>query len=350
MDYTMRLGGKSIASVNERTRLYKDPSYTIRAVKAIVGGNDTDEGLADSMGVSPNSVPNYTHDPRALGLIGKRDGVYQATDKAKRLVQLQDDSVLRDPFLQLNGVGTITERLQEEGTISFEQLGRIIAFETGSNATEEGTFRDYGRVYASWFDHLELGHKAEQKLFESEDIADEQASIENQLKNPHGPLHPKVTPDAVLEALTYLDEIESRDVLADEIDHTERWVAKILGSCYALQLAEPDPPAGFRLTDRGKSIRTASKGQKTAVLRDLFLEIPLVRAFCNRIPDGEFTTGEVMKQVSEDYGQGWSEGTIRTKSKRLYSWLIYTDLAREVKQGTLEPTDRLRDTEIPDVQ
>jgi hypothetical protein len=55
-----------------------------------------------------------------------------------------------------------------------------------------------------------------------------------------------------------------------------------------------------------------------------------------------------MKQVSEEYGLGWSEGTIRTRAKRLYQWLIFTNLVEEKKQGILEATEKIPQGNLQD--
>ena len=59
------------------------------------------------------------------------------------------------------------------------------------------------------------------------------------------------------------------------------------------------------------------------------------------MPSGEFKNKEVMQQVSEDYSLGWSEGMVRTRAKRLYQWLLFTQLAEEESQGVLVATDKM---------
>jgi hypothetical protein len=326
-------------------RLYKYPESTESVLKAILGGATTQDTIAEELEVSKNSVHNYTHDPRILDIVQKQDGEYHVANEARRFIQLQDRDVLKEPFLNLYGVKQIKEQLDDEGELSFDQIGRTIAFETESTATDPKTFREYGRVYSNWFEYLDLGFCGQNSIATDQESLDT-INRENPLQNPHGGSSPKVRPNKVLEAISQLDDANSKAELAEVLDYSDRSTTKILSTCYALQIAERDRQNGFRLTDLGNDLRTASQGERQKLIRDALLDIPLVCAFSNRVPDEEFTVMEVMARVSEDYDQGWSESTIKTKGKRLYQWLIYAELAEEVNRGTLKPTSILKNRKI----
>lgn len=335
------------ASSMTNTRLYNRPPKVLETLSTVVGGATSNHEVAEELELSENAVKNYIHDVRGLELVEKRNGELNYTKEARRVVQLQDDEILEEKFLELPGVTGILERIDKERSISFEDIGRLVAFETESNATDPNTFRAYGLVYAKWLEYLEYGYIGKNAVYDDvEEI--NQASSSHVLENPHGAISPKVRPNTVIESIPYITEVESTEELAERLDYTERWTRKILSTCYALQLAESNSRIGMELTDTGKELRTASEGRRSKILRDALLDIPFVQAFCIRVPEGKFSVADIVDRVSTDYGKGWSEGTIKTKGKRLYQWLIFTELAEEVNQGTLIPTDILKNCEITD--
>lgn len=323
-------------TTTSKTRLYFPPSHTLDTLKAVISGSKTEEQIADELGISPNTAKNKVHDPLHLGLIERDGEKYEGTDEARRLVQLQDDDVLEDRFVDLPGVESVLERL-ENGGATAEEIGRIISFETDSGATDTETFKQYGRVYAQWIHRLDLG-----------EVEENNSQSQHPLENDRGANNPRVPPQKVIEALRVIDEVETRAKLADRLDYSERYTQKILTTAYALKVAQTERGDGFSTTKTGRTLTTTSQGKQRELLRDNLLEIPLVQAYCNRVPSGEFKNQTVMEQVSEEYGLGWSEGTIRTRAKRLYQWLIFTRLAEEKKQGTLEATDKMPRGNLPD--
>ena len=319
-----------------KPRLYRPPSHTLDTLRAIISGNRTTEQIADELGVKPNTAKNKIHDPLHLGLIEANDGTYEATDDARRLVQLEETEILKDQFVELPGVGDVLDRL-ENGGITTEEVGRIISFETESGAADTERFTEYGRVYARWIHHLGLGA-----------VEDRTPESQHPLENPRGANNPRVRPPKVIEALRVLDDVDTKAELADRLGYSERYTQKILGTCYALGLARAEQRGDFATTGTGRTLTTTSKGKQRELLRDTLLEVPLVRAYCNRVPDGEFTNRDVMAQVCKDYSLGWSEGTIDTRAKRLYRWLVFTGLTEEVTNGVLEPTEKMPRDDLRD--
>lgn len=319
-----------------KTRLYYAPSHTIETLKAIISGNDTREKLADELGVTTNTVKNKVHDPRHLRLIEGENGSYTATDDARRLIQLEDEDVLESRFKELPGVEDVLEEL-EDGGITTEEVGRIISFETGSGASSAERFTEYGSVYARWIQYLDLG-----------EVDDSTPEKNHPLVNERGANNPRVPPEKVIEALRYIDDVENCEEMADRLDYSDRYTQKILTTAYALDLARKERGGGFGITDSGRTVTTTSQGKQSEIIRDKLLEVPLVQAYCNRVPGGEFKNLEVMEQVSEEYSLGWSDGTIRTRAKRLYQWLLFTNLAEEKQQGILVPTEKMPRGNLPD--
>lgn len=319
-----------------KPRLYYPPNHTLDTLKAIISGSKTREQIADDLGVSPNTAKNKIHDPLHLGLIEKNDHRYVATDDARRLVQLQEEDILEERFLNLPGVNEVLDRLKNGGATA-EEIGRIISFETGSGAADAKRFEEYGRVYTRWIHHLDLG-----------EVEDTGQKSQHPLENDRGANNPRVRPQKVIEALRVMDRVESRTELADRLGYSERHTQKILTTAYALGVARFDRGTGFTTTETGNTVTTTSQGKQRELLRDKLLEIPLVQAYCNRVPDGEFKNKEVMERVSEEYSLGWSEGTIETRSKRLYQWLIFTGIAEEKARGILEATEKMPRGNLPD--
>lgn len=310
-------------------RLYYGPSHTVDVVGAVISGNDTNEKIAEELGVGERTVFNKVHDPRILGLIEKEDGSYEASEDARRLIQLQDRSVLEEPLRALAGVETVLERLEDE-ELTTEEVGRIISFESESGASTEQRFRDYGSIYAKWFDFLDLG-----------EVADSPSGSKGPLTNERGANHPLVRSPKVIEGLRVIDEVETNEELVSRLGYSERETRKILRTCYALGLATPKAGQGFTITDSGRTVRSTSQGKQRELLRNALLDIPMVKAYCDRTPDGEFKNVDVMQKVSDDFSMGWSEETIKTRAKLIYNWLVFTGLAEEARQGYLTPTDKM---------
>lgn len=57
---------------------------------------------------------------------------------------------------------------------------------------------------------------------------------------------------------------------------------------------------------------------------------------------------EVIEQVSKGYSMGWSERTIKTKARRLSTWLTFTELAEEQEAGILEVTKKMPRDDLSD--
>lgn len=309
------------------TRLYYPPSHTIETLRAVLSGNDTLEKLANELDVSPNTARNKIHDPQHLGLLKRVDETYEVTDEARRLIQLDDKSILEDRFQELPGVQKVLNQIEEK-EITAEKIGRIISFETGSGAADEERFREYGQVYVRWIHHLDLGE------------VDGGTGSKHPLENDKGANNPRVPPQKVIEALRKLSDGDDRSELVGKMDYSERYVQKILTTCYAMDVAKTKPD-GLYITDAGRTIITTSKGKQRELFRNKLLKIPLVRAYCSLVPPGEFRNLEIMEQVSEEYNMGWSDSTIRTRAKRLYQWLVFTKLAEEQQQGVLSPTEKM---------
>jgi len=319
-----------------KPRLYKPPSHTIETLRAIVSGSKTTAQIADELGVSENTAQNKIHDPLHLGLIEENDGKYEPTKDAKRVVQLDDEDAMEEPFLELPGVQQVLEEV-ENGGATTEKVGRIISFKTDSGAAKESTFKNYGRVYADWIERLNLG-----------EVEDNASESHHPLETDSGANNPRVPPQKVIDALRVIDDVDTCEELADQLGYSERHTQKILSTAYALGVAERERGGGFSTTETGRTVTTTSEGKQREVLRNNLLEIPLVQAYCNRVPSGEFKNKAVMQQVSEDYSLGWSEGTVRTRAKRLYRWLLFTRLAEEESQGVLVATDKMPRGNLPD--
>jgi len=314
-------------TTTSQPRLYYPPNHTVDTLKAVISGSQTTEQIAEDLDVAVRTVRNKIHDPVHLELIEKDGDKYEATDEARRLVQLQDDDVLEERFVDLPGVQDVLSQI-ENGGITVEELGRVISFETESGAADEETFQRYGRVYAKWIHYLELG-----------EVADTNSEPQHPLENDRGASDPRVRPQKVIEALRLLDKVDSRDALADRLGYSEKETEKTLSTAYALGVARPDN--GFATTEAGRRITSTSRGKQGELFRNKLLEIPLVQAYCNRIPNDEFTPTEVMKQVSEDYSMGWSDKTIETKASRLSPWLTFAELADEQEDGVFVATEKM---------
>lgn len=314
-------------TTTSKPRLYYPPNHTVDTLKAVISGSQTTEQIAEDLDVSVRTVRNKLHDPLHLELIERDSDKYEATDEAQRLVQLQDDDVLEERFVDLPGVQDVLGQI-ENGEITVEELGRVISFETESGAADEETFRRYGRVYAKWFNYLELG-----------DVAPTNFGPQHPLENDRGASDPRVRPQKVIEALRVLDKVDTRDALADRLGYSGKETEKTLSTAYVLNVATPDD--GFATTEVGRRVTSTSRGKQSELFRDKLLEMPLVQAYCNRIPNNEFSPAEVMVQVSEDYSMGWSERTVETKASRLSPWLTFAKLADEREDGAFVATEKI---------
>lgn len=323
-------------SKNANSRLYHPPDHTLETLEAIISGSTSRDKIADELGVTKKTANNKIHDPLHLGLLERNGEKIEATEAARRLVQLQDESVLEERFVELPGTDTVLERL-ENGGITEEDIGRIISFETNSGAAASETFKQYGRVYAQWIGRLGLG-----------EVDGSGKKPRQPLENNRGANNPRVPPQKVLDCLRVMDEVETHEELAKRMDYSERYTQKILTTAYALGVARRKRGGGFFTTEGGRTVTTTSQGKQKELLRNKLLEIPLVQAYCNEVPSGEFKNKEVMKGVVKEYSLGWSDGTINTRAKRLYRWLIFTNLAEEKSPGVLETTEKIPRGNLPD--
>jgi len=256
-----------------KSRLYYRPNNTLEILKAVISGSQTPEQIADDLGVGVRTVRNKLHDPLHLELVESDGAKYEATDEARRLVQLQDDDVLEERFIDLPGVEDVLGRI-ENGGITVEELGRIISFETESGAADEETFERYGKVYAEWIRHLDLG-----------EVADTHSEPRHPLENDCGASDPRVPPQKVIEALRVLDKVDTHEALADRLGYSEKETEKTLSTAYALEVARTEY-GSFATTEAGRTVTSTSRGKQRELCRDKLLEMPLVQAYCNRVPKG----------------------------------------------------------------
>lgn len=321
-------------------RLYYPPSHTEEVLKEITSGASTIDELADQLGYIPETASNKVQDGVTLELIERENSQLSISDDARRVVQLKDTSPLEAAFCDLPGVSEILERIEDE-SLDVEEIGRMISFETGSNAAAEETFRNYGRVYGEWIEYLGLGVYTDGMVAGS---IDNITQNHGPLENPRGANNPQVRPEKVFDILPLISKVDSREELKDRSQYSEAETAKVLSTCYGLGIAESTRREP-QLTSRGKNLQQASLGNRKRILREALLEVPLVQAYCERIPDGEFRNQDVMNKVSEDHLKGWNETTVQTRAKRLYSWLLFTELAEEQSRGYLKPSKALQEHE-----
>lgn len=319
----------------QKPRLYYPPRHTLETLRAVISGNTTREQLADALDVGTNTAWNKIHDPKHLGLIEANNGTYEATEEARRLIQLQDNEVLEDRFTALPGVQNVLNQLENGGTTA-EEIGRVVSFETNSGAADAERFRDYGRVYAQWIQYLDLG-----------EVTDTDSPSQHPLENDCGANNPRVPPQKVIDALRHMDDVDTHEELANRLGHSERYTQKILSTAYALGVGVSSHGT-FTTTETGRTVTTTSQGKQRELIRDALLEIPLVQAYCNRVPSGEFNNQAVMQQVSDDYSLGWSDSTVQTRAKRLYQWLLFANLTEERERGVLEATQKMPRGNLPD--
>lgn len=318
-----------------KARLYDAPQVTREVLRLVIKGSNTREGLSKGLGCAKKTVYNKVHDPKELGFLEREDGRYVITDKQElmKLFQLDDRAVLKKRFKQMPGVEEINDELVA-GSLTFTRVGRIVSYYTDSEAIDEDAFTTYGRIYSQWFDHLGMGYASNQKL--SRDKPADYDKNKTSRRGASGGSYPTVRPDKVLKTLRAIDSgINNYSDLAEQFEVAERHAKKILKSCSILDLAIDN--GEIRLTELGQTVLTAPEDERKNIIRDVLLELELVKTYCQVAPDKPFQNKNVMRKVSEELDKEWSDGTIETKAKRIYQWLIYSNLFKEVKRGTLVP-------------
>lgn len=319
----------------ENPRLYYGPNITTEVLRAVVKGATTQEELSEAMGVADRTVHNRVHDPAALGLLDRDDNEYSISERedVMKLLQLEDRTVLKQRFVELPGVKEVRDELNG-GRMPYERVGRLISFHTNSQAIDEDTFINYGRTYARWFDYLRMGFASEGILYSEKPPGIERGNIQPKST---GSGYPKVRPKKVFDALPILrDGVEDKKQLSDHFDFSERYAGKLLSTCYSLGLAERDNQQIF-LTDFGEKVLDANEHDQKSLISEALLEVEFVEEYCELAPDGEFKNQELVYEINEVYDKDWGESTVQTRAKRIYSWLVYSDLFKEVKRGILVP-------------
>ncbi|WP_135304518.1 AAA-associated domain-containing protein [Haloarcula amylovorans] len=125
-------------------------------------------------------------------------------------------------------------------------------------------------------------------------------------------------------------------IIAEGYDFSENHVNKLLSTLYSLNLAYRN--STVKLTDLGERVKDAPEEERKKLIRDSLLDLTLVKKYCELAPEGPFKNQELMGQVGRSLDRDWSETTRSTNAKRIYQWLLYSELFREVKRGTLAPT------------
>lgn len=329
-------------------RLYYGPKNTTRVLRHVIKGATTTEGLAEEMDLSPRTIHNRVHDPAALGLIDRSQDEYQISHKEEvlKLFQLEDKTVLETRFLELPGVEEVRDELNG-GRITFERIGRLISFHTNSEAIEKDTFVTYGRVYADWFEYLQLGYAYNGTLY-SERPPEAELKEQTTSRGPRstGSGYPKVRQEKVFKALPlFKDGVSDKEEISESFDFSERYASKLISTCYSLGLTKREGGT-IELTDFGERVLKADEQERKDLIRKALLDVDLVEQYRELAPNREFSNKEVMKEVSEELGKGWSDSTIQTKAKRLYSWLTYSELFIERKRGWLIPNPSEQTNEI----
>lgn len=316
-------------------RLFRRPKHTEDVLGEITSGAPTTKEVAEGLGNSRKTALNKIHDGVLLGLINREDGHLSVTEDARRVVQLQDLTPLCEAFEELPGVSKLLNQIEDD-SMTFEEAGRLISFETKSGAASEELFRKYGAIYAHWVDYLDLGAKSDGVLASSR----EQVSVETEpLENPRGANCPRVPPEKVFELLPHISKADSRKDLETVTEMSTTTIGKTLSTCYALGIADYTR-TGPVLTDRGKELQRSSVGNRKTILAEELLQIPLVQAYCEEASNEPFDAEDLMSQVSDKHLKGWSEVTIETRVKRLTPWLTYTGLAEKQSPGELTLTEK----------
>lgn len=318
-----------------KPRLYDGPTVTEEVLRLVIKGTDTQQSLAEELGCAEQTVYNKIHDAKSLGFLIRDNGHYIITDEKDLLgfFQLGNKGILKERFEKLPGVEEVNDKLVG-GCLSLRDVGGIISYYTDSRAITDDTFVTYGRVYAKWFEYLGMGYQMNGSLYrEKPEEYKKKSGISRTYVG-----FPKVRPNRVLEALPILES--TRDPckrLASHFEISERESRKILSTCYFLGLAKRNK--GVILTDFGERVLNASTQQRKDLLRNALLESDIVDTYYNLAPDRPFNNQDLMELVNERLNMNWSPTTRQTKAKRLYQWLLYTELFDEVKNGTLIRVD-----------
>lgn len=309
-----------------KTRLWNYPEETIEVLSAVLSGADDQNKIAEKIDCSRNTVRNKVHDPVHLGLINKNDSSYDADDEARRIVQLNDYSLLEEKFLSLPGVGQIEDRLENKGEIHYEEIGRIISFETESGAAKEETFLHYGRIYANWFEFLGRENTQKQILYSPGETPEEgdNEPTSSQLA---------ADPQNVMKSLKIIGTHEDREAISGKLDVSEKYVGHIFSTLYALGLAEPGRWDGHEITEKGREVSSASIGNKKQILGEILIELPITDAYFSAIESDPFDHPSTVKKVSENHFLGWSDSTLEIVSKRTHEWLTFTELIEQGEEG-----------------
>lgn len=318
-------------------RLYAGPEDTKAVLRHVIKGAKTQEELAKRLGCADRTVYNKIHDPKILGFLKSEDGEYVITDKEELmgLFQLDKREVLKKRFKQLPGVEEVNDKLNG-GSMSFVEVGRLIAYYTDSEAIDEDAFVTYGRVYSNWFDYLGMGDAANQTLYRNKPPGVTKTKTKPK-RGGSGSSYPRVRPEVIFNALPKIEGgVSGRSELAAIHNVTEHRASKILSTCYDLNLAEKTDQVN--LTPRGEKVLDAEEKDRRELIRSALLELEIIQTYCDLAPSTRFKNQELMFDVADELGRDWTDNTIETKSKRCYQWLIYSGLFREVKRGTLVPT------------
>ena len=316
-----------------KPRLYYGPEVTKTVLRHIIKGASTQKELAERLDCAEQTVYNKVHDPKHLGFLEKENGKYVISNKEElmKLFQLDRRETLKKRFEQMPGVGEVNDELIG-GSLSFTRVGRLISYYTDSEAIDEDAFLTYGRVYANWFDYLGMGYATNRTLSRQKPPGYNKTTTSHR---DSGNSYPKVRPDKTLESLSIIEDgIDGKPELASHFGFSERQAGKLLGTCYSLNLAKRD--GDVTLTDFGRRVKSATKEERKDLLREVLLEIELIETYYELAPDDPFQNQDLMRKVSEELGKDWSDTTVQTKAKRIYSWLVYTNLFKEVRQGILE--------------
>lgn len=315
-------------------RLYYGPEDTKKVLRLVIKGATTREELADELNCTKKTVYNKVHDPKYLGFLDKEDGEYVIDDKDRlmKLFQLDKREILKEPFKEMPGVEEVDDEL-DGGSLTYKRIGQLISYYTDSEAIDDDAFITYGRVYANWFEYLRMGYAVNRTLYRNRP-----ANIELEpRKTGSGDKSPKVRPDKVFESLPVIrGGISGKSELASHFAFSEREAGKVLSTCYALNLAERE--GLVTLTGFGEQVENAPEAKRRKLIRDALLDIELIETYCRIAPDTPFKNQELMTDVNEELGKNWNETTVQTKGKRIYQWLLYAELFKEIKQGTLVPT------------
>lgn len=307
------------------SRLWNYPSETKEVLGAVISGSQSYEDIAEEIGCAKSTAENKAHDPRHLNLIRTEDGKILAEQEARRIIQLNDHSILEERFLDLPGTSKVIHQLEEEGSITFEEIGRIISFETGSGAAKPKTFQHYGRIYANWIDFLEHG-----EVYENDILFEPGKSPELTREEPSSTrLAP--TPQLVVDALEVIENVTGPSNLAETMGISESFAEKVVTTSYSLKLIESARRSGYNRTDRGTQVVQASAGNIKTIFEQALLEVPIVASLGDEISNNPFNLKTAVERISEEYMLGWKDSTVEMVAGDLENWTTFTGLV-EVKE------------------